>query len=200
MSRKKFIKPIFIVFLVILMGAVYVLFCLWYAFGGGFYFTPNPPKPEIKYGEFPFSMEYEINGEQYSVEDTIVCEFDGYTVDEWSGKYRSWKACMKNSGDKIVLYKDNDIEIFYSPCFKSAKTGAAYMGDNVVYGNADESYFSHPFPNAYYILPDSKRAEIIASDELYEKYNIRLTKIETAKPIVNSFKKSFLQELFQAEN
>ena len=29
------------------------------------YFAPNPPKPEITCGEFPFTLTYELDGKTY---------------------------------------------------------------------------------------------------------------------------------------
>ena len=40
--------------------------------------SPDPPMPEITYGEFPFRLVYELNGEQIVIEDIIICEFDGF--------------------------------------------------------------------------------------------------------------------------
>ena len=47
--------------------------------------------PEIRYGEFPFRLEYEINGERFVIEDTVICEFDGIGWNEAQGKFRKWK-------------------------------------------------------------------------------------------------------------
>lgn len=38
---------------------------------------PNPPQPTIKHGQFPFRLEYELNGQRKIIEDTLICEFDG---------------------------------------------------------------------------------------------------------------------------
>ena len=38
--------------------------------------APAPPAPEITYGEFPFRLEYEIEGERFVIEDTLIAEFD----------------------------------------------------------------------------------------------------------------------------
>ena len=54
---------------------------------------PDPPRPEITYSEFPFRIEYEINGELVVIEDAVICEFDGFQPN-WSGgdKTRKWKV------------------------------------------------------------------------------------------------------------
>jgi hypothetical protein len=66
----------------------------------GALFSPNPPLPEIRYGEFPFRLEYEINGERFIMEDTVVCEFDGIGVDGGRGKYLKWKTYLAD-GTKL---------------------------------------------------------------------------------------------------
>ncbi|MBQ2840423.1 MAG: hypothetical protein IJE70_03665, partial [Oscillospiraceae bacterium] len=56
------------------------------------------------YGEFPFKLEYELNGKKYTVEDVWVCEFNGFGSNEGFGKHRQWKGKVKSTGeDKIVL-------------------------------------------------------------------------------------------------
>ena len=36
--------------------------------------------PQIETGEFPFVVEYEMNGENFVIEDTVVCEFNRYEL------------------------------------------------------------------------------------------------------------------------
>ena len=76
---------------------------IWFAFGGGVYFIPDPPKPEITYAEFPFCLTYELNGEVIVIEDTIICEFDGYVVEGENGKYRAWSSRLKSGNERITL-------------------------------------------------------------------------------------------------
>ena len=73
--------------LLIIAIAIFVLIALFYLFviSGAFltltYFAPNPLKPEITYGEFPFTLTYELDGEIKTIEDVVVCEYDGI---EWT--------------------------------------------------------------------------------------------------------------------
>ena len=59
---------------IILVGAFY----LFVLSGAIFMFNSNPPAPEITYGEFPIKVTCEINGEIKVIEDTVICEFDGF--------------------------------------------------------------------------------------------------------------------------
>jgi hypothetical protein len=42
----------------------YIIVGPWVMLYAGISLSSNPPTPEITYGEFPFRLEYEINGEQ----------------------------------------------------------------------------------------------------------------------------------------
>ena len=52
--------------------------------------------PQITEDEFPFVVEYEIDGERYIIEDTVVCSFDGYDHSAWFAKPRTWNAHLKS--------------------------------------------------------------------------------------------------------
>ena len=52
--------------------------------------------PKIETGEFPFLVEYEMNGERFIIKDSVVCEFDGYDLSVPSiNKPRKWKEYLK---------------------------------------------------------------------------------------------------------
>ncbi len=168
--------------LVLLIFAVVVYFVVWpwamIALGNSFLL--NPPKPEITYAEFPFRLEYEINGERKIIEDTLICEYDGIGMDEGQGKYRKWKERLASGKQKIILVKVDDTKEIYYP------TGSAryYMGDMKEY----ESY-KQSFPDAAFVEKRGRITEdgIIPSDELFKKYKIKLISWDISKPIKNNF-------------
>lgn len=146
----------------------------------GIYLEPNPPRPEITRGEFPFRLEYEINGERKVVQDTLICEFDGFGADEGRGKYRKWKRRLASGNERVTLLKVDDTkEVYYPP-------GSAnyYMGDL-----ENGKQYQHSFPNASII---EKRGGInsdgfLPADELLNKYHIKLISWDASQPIKNSF-------------
>ena len=75
--------------IVIACALVIILLCiiLFISTFGGFNFLLSVPEPRIKYGEFPFKLIYEIDGKTMTIEDTIICEFDGFKVVGEAGKY-----------------------------------------------------------------------------------------------------------------
>jgi len=141
---------------------------------------PNPPRPEIAYGEFPLRLEYEINGQRMVVEDTLICEFDGFGWNEGVGKYRKWKQRLASGNETIILLKVDETKfIFYPP-------GSAqyYMGDG-----KDYVKYNDLFPDAIIQETDGEftSTRTIAADELFEKYKIRLISWEPSTPIQNRF-------------
>ena len=166
---------------VLIIVTLYLIFP-WGALWLGLWLQPAPEEPVCKYGEFPFTLQYEINGEIKTISNTLVCKYKGIGIDEASGKKRLWEASIANGDtDKIVLLKINELaEIYYSP-----GPAAYYMGD---YKND----YSSDFPNAKYLKYNengSGRQEgIVFADELYNKYKIKILKWDSASPIQNAFK------------
>lgn len=147
---------------------------------------PNPPSPKIKYGEFDFKLEYEISGKRYVVEDTLVCEFDGFEVRALGGsKERKWKSRLKSGRARIVLLRTDDVEIFYDPGLSNSQA-AIYMGDNKIYHGDNGS----TFPNAWCrkISTDkNEKAYIIYAHEMLSEYKLQIVSWQPSDPIENDF-------------
>lgn len=148
----------------------------------GIQLGPNPPKPEIRYGEFPFRLEYEINGQRKVIQDTLICEYDGIGSNEGQGKFRKWKERLASGNENVTLLKvDETKEIYYNP-------GKAqfYMGDSE---ETIETYFH--FPDAFISVRDRDsriaRKRLIEADQLLDEYGIKLIKWDYTKPIKNKF-------------
>ena len=174
--RKKVINKKLPIILLILVAAYYTL--PWMAINLVVMFGPKPPIPEIKYGEFPFRLVYEIDGEQKIVEDVIVCEYDGIGMNEGSGKYIKWKSYLKsNRKEEIVLLSLGIGKKIIYP----AGNPRYYMGDL-----GENRAYNPLFPNA--IMTRLNGAGLIDSNELQEMYNIKLISLEESPPIENTFK------------
>lgn len=169
--------------LLLLVGAIIVLISLPWAFLFiGLQLEPNPPAPDIRYGEFPFRLEYEIDGQRKVIEDTLLCEFDGFGSDEGRGKYRKWKQRLASGGTtEILLDVHLSKEISFFP-------GSAeyYMGESDNVEN-DSSY-----PNAVYFEKDGivSISGFIPADQLFEEYQIKLISWDASPPIKNEFTSS----------
>lgn len=171
-----------IVIAVLLVIAILVSFVIGFLSGG---FLPSPPKPKITHGEFPFRLVYEINGEIKVVEDVLICEYDGFGANAARGKYRQWKSYLSSGNTRITLFKNEEIEIFYTPNINHWEAGAFYMGDTEIYSSINEV-----FPNAWYTSDfENKQVNsyIISADEMWEKYKIKLISWKPSLPIQNTF-------------
>ena len=105
-SRRVEMKKVFIISGIV-AGAIILVYVLLYILvvsGAIFFiFNPTPPPPDIQYGEFPFKLTYELNGEIKVVEDTIICEFVGFVNRGTAGKARRWKTTLKSGNEQLTL-------------------------------------------------------------------------------------------------
>ena len=146
------------------------------------------PQPEQNYGEFPFKIVYETNnGEQITVEDTLVIEYLGYGYDFVEGKHSSFNFYIlseKNKNPKernqttgVTICQNNDIRIIFD------------------LGNC-EYYMGLSDNGGFYVNYGSKAGDIIingeegkphyysiSDEELYEKYNIKIIEKRLSPPL-----------------
>ena len=149
----------------------------------GYIFIPNPPKPEITYGEFPFEIVYEIDGEIFTIQDVYVCEYDGVSLDsDGSGKHRNWNGYIKSTGEsKPVLLKDENITL---ACY--IRSPGYYMNDPY---ETDDVLVS---PYIFYIISPNDyggtSTGVMDIDSFLDKYKLKLVSWKLSTPIKNSFK------------
>lgn len=182
------------VFAIITIGVgIIVLLFVFIVSGAIFMFNPNPPIPEIQYGEFPFTLTYELDGEVKVVKDTVICEFEGFVNRGSAGKARKWKTSLKSGKEQITLLdlrpfeEINEFGQTMLELYFYYGTAAYYMGDE-----------SNPFSrNAQdlgwveykYQTRDGKiGSSAYKADVAWEKYKIKLISWEPSQPIKNSFK------------
>ena len=122
------------------------------------FFGSTPPQPVIRYGEFPFRLEYEINGRIVVVEDTIICKYDGVVVYEMSTKYLKWKGSLA-SGNKAPLTDAYDVSLLIDEVNKIC----FFLGEPKYYMGAYEDYDE---PNFHTFLWSSTGNPTISTDDL----------------------------------
>lgn len=149
------------------------------------------PKPEITYGEFPFRLEYEINGERKVIQDTLICEYDGIGWDEGQGTHREWKEHLASGKEDVVLLEitnpgyHGDKRIVKQEIVYPIGSARYYMGDLDEY----ESY-GECFPDACYYEEyegGGSGGPVILADDLFKKYHIKLISWHCSKPLKNKF-------------
>ena len=192
---KKKMSVILITSIVIAMIVITILASVtvlpWALIYAGIMLSPNPSQPEIKYGEFPFRLEYKINGQHKVIEDTIICEYNGIEMNEGRGKYRVWKSRLASGNENITLLKVDDRTLFI------------YPEDNADYLMGD-SYFEYmhnkEFRDPIFIYKDGNEKEsdpikhiqnfdykLALEKKLQNEYHIEIISWDCAKPIVNKF-------------
>jgi hypothetical protein len=197
MRRSKGILAIIIIFIVLFLVYQSLVFLYmsapWVVPWMGNFIIANPPRPENEYGEFPFRLTYELNGEIIVIEDVVICEFDGFELLGEAGKYRKWKVYLKSGKNRITLLDlreinesdqwGNKILEFYFDC-----------GNAEYYMNDFSSNSSHG-PNDgvrsidYIGKRDGKEiGSAIPIEDAFEKYGLKILSVERTPPIQNTFK------------
>lgn len=173
---KKIIKIIIILivgFIVIcLLPFIYFVLVILYSM-----FIDIPSKPEVKHGEFPFELVYEYKGEQITIKDTIVCDYDGYSWSLEGGNSRDWICDLQNDDEYGQYYVDKEneptlyIEVPEAPDY--------YMGDK----EFDKEYSE---PVIRYI-DESTGTNYEEKNEI-EVADIKIIKWNPSEPLKNNIK------------
>ncbi len=141
------------------------------------------PRPEIKKGEFDFSVTYEHDGEIKTLSGVYVCEFDGidWVID--GGYHREWKGHIKDNtiDQNIVLEIAEDggvVELYL------AFDPGHFMGDS--HWEGDE-----PFVPCLSVKIEDDEGMYFENDVdlIAENYGVRIISYEYEQPIENSFTK-----------
>ncbi|EPY14882.1 hypothetical protein [Paenibacillus alvei] len=179
----------------LLLGLVIIVYFAlpWLLMLIGIQLEPNPSRPAITYGEFPFRLDYEINGERKVVQDTLICEYDGIGSNEGTGKYRKWKERFASGNPKILLLKVDGAsgiafgnkKTIYQEIFFDLGPAWYYMGDDEGGSGYKPIYPNASFSEQY--QDGSGTKGVILADELLNKYNIKLISWDYTQPIRNNF-------------
>ena len=136
---------------------------------------PKPAIPEITYGEFPFELVYEIDGETVTVKDVYICEFNSF------GLNRRWEGHIQGSGDKYIeLLKDGVFTLYCS------------VGDAEYYMNDEEYTREEPLKPHVFLVESSifePRKPFRTQEEILEHYKIKIISWKFTDPIEDAYKK-----------
>ena len=188
MTKSKTTKSLFVIVLlavvVILLPVLLIVSGLfgWASLSiiGTWLFNPNPSKPEVTYGEFPFEIVYELDGETVTINDVYICEYDGTGANEGVGKHRTWKGYFKSTGDEtFVLLQDGNTTL------------ACAVGYPEYYMSDPDTPSKEYVPYIYYIISPDKLGGTTSGvsdiEQLLEQYKLKLVSWEISEPIQNSF-------------
>ena len=172
-----FLISIILIFIFIVIFTFIYKVSPWMILYLSIYTSPDPPVPQTTYGEFPFELVYEINGEIITVKDVIVCEFDGFYMSEAGGKQRKWKSYFKETGQELgVFLTEDEDRIVY-----------CYVGSAAFYMDDEKYPEERPLTPRVYDKNKTINTEILSQEELLEIYNIKIISWNFSEPIENTF-------------
>ena len=141
------------------------------------------PKPEIREGEFDFSLTYEVDGESKKIEGTYVCRYDGVSRNI-DGVSRDWTGYIKNHDDftEYEIKTTDDGIIMVSLDIRPE----FFMSDPDYINNYDivpEPYF--------YITSGDESIEDPTNEVFFDYYSgddVKVISFEYDQPIANTYK------------
>jgi len=168
---------------IILLPTVKMLFI-----GGAALLTPKSTAPTITYGEFPFRIELEYDGERIIKEDTIICEYQGLFPTGIGPMYRKWdkwygsEANEKNTTTLHILKIKSDYGEGYVNLYFGHDSAEYLMGDTKGF-DVQKTY-----PQIGISANEECLKPFKDDKELLEHYGIKIISIEETPPIKNTFK------------
>ncbi|CUU48862.1 zinc ribbon domain-containing protein [Clostridium beijerinckii] len=190
-KRRKFLKSLFIILGTIFGGIFFFVFFTalpWILLALGITLSPNPPTPKITHGEFPFHLVYEADGKQYTIDDTIICDYGGKGADEGRGKYIKWEERL-SSGNKITSFLFNEdyqygIKLFDGVIQSQGSTTIICDIGNPEYYLGYKKYKDYSPGRVNISSPIANG--IISEDELWNKYKIKIIEEKFSEPKVGN--------------
>jgi hypothetical protein len=136
-----------------------------------------PEKPNVEHGEFTFELVYEYKGEQLTISDTIVCDYDGYSFSLEGGNTRDWTCEFKNNDDYGRYYIDieNEPELY----IQVPDSPEYYMGN-------DDYTIEDSKP--YIMYTDEDTGTYYQEQEKIDVVNIKIIEWNPADPLKDNFK------------
>ena len=191
----KFLKRVLIgivigIAIIIMLGRLFSVMDLFsLLFGGQKY-------PEIAKAEFPFVVEYVMDGQTYIIEDIVVCEFDGF--DGMFPNQRCWSSYLKSGNEiKCELIREENVKSVLKPSRVNELSrlvldyGSAeyYMGDPQGRSMIDKKA-TFEYRENWKVsekVTDVENTKLNAK-QLKKYFNIEIIRFEFSQPIKNKFK------------
>ena len=143
----------------------------------------NVPKPEVKSGEFDFSVTYEVNGKTETVSGVYICEYAGVDWALDSGYHRDWNGYVKDNAvneDYVVgVTEDGGTIMMYfgfHPDYFMGEDVSGFMED------------PEPYLVVTYPMDEFGGVEFIQeADVIEETYGAKVISYTYDAPIENTF-------------
>ena len=140
---------------------------------------PYPGEPTVTYAEFPCTLVYKLNGEEITLTDTIICEYDGIKFDDSGLAYRrQWTEDFK-SGDNSFVLAENDDGTYFE--FRYWNVAPYLMGET------DYPEYKFRVGSGVYLIGTDGWSNRLDDYSMYHDYGIRIVSFEYGPPIENTF-------------
>lgn len=179
-NNKKIIKRIIKILVIIIIGFIvisllpflYFVCVVLYSM-----FIDVPSKPKVKHGEFPFELVYEYKGEQKTITDTIICDYEGYSFSLDGGNSRDWNCEFKNDDEYGHYYIDKEDE----PSLFIVVPDAAdyYMGDKEYTKDLSDPYIRYNDEETGTYYEEKDKVDVV---------DIKIIDWKPSKPLKNNIK------------
>ena len=179
-SKKKIIKRIIIILAILVIGFIIISLLPFLCFIGVILysmFIDVPAKPIVKHGEFPFELVYEYKGEQTTIKDTFVCDYEGNSWSLDGGNSRDWTCDFKNDDGygQYIIDKINERELY----IEIPEAADYYMGDKE---------FSKEDAQPLIMYIDDETGTSYQEKDKIDKLDIKIIEWKPSEPIQNNFK------------
>ena len=176
-SRKKIIKIIIISLIILFAGFITIHILPFLAFVAIILYNILciPAKPNVEHGEFPFELVYEYKGEQITITDTIVCDYDGYSFSLEGGNSRDW-VCSFKDNEEYVYYVDieNEPDLY----IVVPEAPEYYMEDGI----------SKEYADPYIRYTDEDTGTYYEEKEKIDIVDIKIIEWRPSEPLKDNFK------------
>lgn len=181
---KKIEITLIVLILICLLYPAYIIFEVMLGLG---IFLPNPPKPKIKSAEFSIEVTCRISGEEYTIKDTMICEYKGVENRGIASKQRVWNNYLKSGNGIIIELLNGKTSEGTFKIYKWAGRAEYYMGDQ----HSDWIKEEIESPDGFYINYYDKNGNCveegwITREEAFEKYGFELVSVEHTPPLVGN--------------
>lgn len=158
----------------------------WILLYGG-YLLQDVQKPSIEYGEFPYKVVYEYDGEQYTKENTLIIEYKGIGIDENEGKHNKWERYLLKQQQENTYYDAEKVHL--QSWVEEGKTFSIYcfLGSSEYYMGLPESTDDLQLMAGDFYLRfwdgEKEVLSVLTAEELYENHGIKIIEKSISPPI-----------------
>ena len=138
----------------------------------------RPGKPKIKHGEFPFQLVYEYDGQQYTVNESVVCDYEGISFSLEGGNSRDWNCYITNNESYGRYYLD---EAKHPSLYIQVPLNAEY------YMGAPDASLEFATPYIFFI--DDSTGTTYYEQDLTDAVGAKIISWEISSPLEGNIKK-----------